>query len=137
MRSIQRRRRTLDQQVAQKGITQAGHGVSRCEWGERDPAGDRLPCRPAGLRRKVTAGLGIEMLDTMEAAIAQAGEIKLPTYIAHGDADVMAARRPRGLFDALGADDQNPRLLAGLYHEIVNEPGPGGARYGLQAGTHL
>ena len=57
----------------------------------RDPAvvADYL-ADPLVYNGKITTGLGIEMLDAMEVAIARAGEITLPTYIAHGDADVMA-----------------------------------------------
>ena len=72
---------------------------------------------------KITTGLGIEMLDAMKVAIARAGEIILPMYIAHGDADVMAG--PQGsqvFFDALGSQDKTLYFWPGLYHEILNEP---------------
>ena len=72
---------------------------------------------------KITTGLGIELLDAMEVAIARASEITLPIYIAHGDADVMAG--PEGsqvFFDALGAQDKTLDFWPGLYHEILNEP---------------
>ena len=72
---------------------------------------------------KITTSLGLEILDAMEVAIARAGEITLPVYIAHGDADVMAG--PEGsqaFFDALGAQDKTLDLWPGLYHEILNEP---------------
>ena len=90
----------------------------------RDPAvvADYL-ADPLVYNGKITTGLGIEMLDAMEVAIARAGEIRLPTYIAHGDADVMAG--PEGsqaFFDALGADDKTLDFWPGFYHEILNEP---------------
>ena len=90
----------------------------------RDPAvvADYL-ADPLVYNGKITTGLGIEMLDAMEVAIARAGEIRLPIYIAHGDADVMAG--PEGsqvFFDALGAQDKTLDLWPGLYHEILNEP---------------
>ncbi len=90
----------------------------------RDPAvvADYL-ADPLVYNGKITTGLGIEMLDAMEVAIARAGEITLPIYIAHGDADVMAG--PEGsqaFFDALGAQDKTLDLWPGLYHEILNEP---------------
>ena len=52
----------------------------------RDPAvvADYL-ADPLVYNGKITTGLGIEMLDAMEVAIARAGEITLPIYIAHGD----------------------------------------------------
>jgi len=90
----------------------------------RDPAvvADYL-ADPLVYNGKITTGLGIEMLDAMEVAIARACEIRLPTYIAHGDADVMAG--PEGsqaFFDALGANDKTLDFWPGLYHEILNEP---------------
>lgn len=99
-------------------VTLDANGVSR------DPAvvADYL-ADPLVYNGKITTGLGIEMLDAMEVAIARAGEIKLPTYIAHGDADVMAG--PEGsqaFFDALGAEDKTLDFWPGLYHEILNEP---------------
>ena len=90
----------------------------------RDPAvvADYI-ADPLVYNGKITSGLGIEMLDAMEVAIARAGEITLPIYIAHGDADVMAG--PEGsqaFFDALGAQDKTLDFWPGLYHEILNEP---------------
>ena len=72
---------------------------------------------------KITTGLGIEMLDAMDEAIANAGDITLPVYIAHGQADRMAG--PEGsqaFFDALGAQDKTLDFWPDLYHEIFNEP---------------
>ena len=72
---------------------------------------------------KITTGLGIEMLDAMDEAIANAGDITLPVYIAHGQADMMAG--PEGsqaFFDALGTEDKTLDFWPDLYHEIFNEP---------------
>ena len=90
----------------------------------RDPAvvADYL-ADPLVYNGKITTGLGIEMLDAMEVAIARAGEITLPIYIAHGDADVMAG--PEGsqaFFDALGAQDKTLDLWPALYHELLKAP---------------
>lgn len=90
----------------------------------RDPAvvADYM-ADPLVYNGKITTGLGMALLDAMEVAIARAGEITLPVYIAHGDADVMAA--PEGsqaFFDALGSKDKTLDFWPGLYHEIFNEP---------------
>jgi alpha-beta hydrolase superfamily lysophospholipase len=72
---------------------------------------------------KITTSLGLEILDAMDAAIARAGEISLPVYIAHGEADVMAG--PEGssaFFDALGSADKSLDFWPALYHEIFHEP---------------
>ena len=90
----------------------------------RDPAvvADYL-ADPLVCNGKITMGLGIEILDAMEVAIARAGEIKLPIYIAHGDADAMAGPEgSRAFFDTLGAHDKTLHFWPGLYHEILNEP---------------
>jgi alpha-beta hydrolase superfamily lysophospholipase len=90
----------------------------------RDPAvvADYL-ADPLVHNGKITTGLGIEMLDAMDEAIASAGDISLPVYIAHGQADTMAG--PEGsqaFFDALGAEDKTLDFWPDLYHEIFNEP---------------
>jgi len=90
----------------------------------RDPAvvADYL-ADPLVYNGKITAGLGIEMLDAMDEAIAKANDITLPVYIAHGQADRMAG--PEGsqaFFDALGTRDKTLDFWPGLYHEIFNEP---------------
>ena len=107
----------------------------------RDPAvvADYL-ADPLVYNGKITTALGIEMLDAMEVAIARAGEITLPIYIAHGEADVMAG--PEGsqvFFDALGAQDKSLDFWPGLYHEILNEPESEEviARYVSWLETHL
>lgn len=72
---------------------------------------------------KITTSLGLEILDAMDAAIAQAGAITLPVYIAHGEADVMAGPEgSRDFFEALGSADKTLDFWPGLYHEIFHEP---------------
>ena len=90
----------------------------------RDPAvvADYI-ADPLVYNGKITTSLGLEILDAMEAAIARAGEITLPVYIAHGDADVMAG--PEGssvFFESLGSVDKSLDFWPGLYHEIFHEP---------------
>ena len=72
---------------------------------------------------KITTALGVEILDAMEVAIARAGAIQIPVYIAHGDADVMAG--PEGseaFYEALSSTDKTLDFWPGLYHEIFHEP---------------
>ena len=72
---------------------------------------------------KISAALSIEMLNAMEVAIARAGEIELPVYIGHGDADAMAEPKGSEVFHrALGSHDKTLEIWPGLYHEIFNEP---------------
>ena len=72
---------------------------------------------------KITTSLGLEILDAMDTAIRRAGEVTLPVYIAHGDADVMAG--PEGssvFFEGLSSQDKTLDFWPGLYHEIFHEP---------------
>jgi len=90
----------------------------------RDPAvvADYI-ADPLVYNGKITTSLGLEILDAMEVAVARAGEIALPVYIAHGDADVMAG--PEGstaFFESLGSADKSLDFWPGLYHEIFHEP---------------
>jgi len=90
----------------------------------RDPAvvADYL-ADPLVYNGKITTSLGLEILDAMETAIRRAGEVTLPVYIAHGDADVMAG--PEGssaFFEGLSSQDKTLDFWPGLYHEIFREP---------------
>jgi len=90
----------------------------------RDPAvvADYI-ADPLVFNGKVSTGLGMALLDAMEEAVARASEILLPVYIAHGDADVMAAPSgSRAFYERLGATDKTLDFWPGLYHEIFNEP---------------
>ena len=72
---------------------------------------------------KITTALGVEILDAMDEALEQALSIRLPIYIAHGGADVMAGPEGSRLFhDALGSEDKTLDFWPGLYHEIFHEP---------------
>jgi alpha-beta hydrolase superfamily lysophospholipase len=90
----------------------------------RDPAvvADYI-ADPLVYNGKITTSLGLEILDAMEVAISRAGEITLPVYIAHGEADVMAG--PEGstaFFESLSSADKSLDFWPGLYHEIFHEP---------------
>lgn len=90
----------------------------------RDPAvvADYI-ADPLVYNGKITTSLGLEILDAMEVAISRAGEITLPVYIAHGEADVMAG--PEGstaFFESLASADKSLDFWPGLYHEIFHEP---------------
>lgn len=72
---------------------------------------------------KITTSLGLEILDAMAVAIGRAGELTLPVYIAHGDADVMAAPEGSKTFhQGLSSADKTLDFWPGLYHEIFHEP---------------
>jgi acylglycerol lipase len=64
-----------------------------------------------------------ELLGAMQGFPARMGELRLPTLILHGTADVLvplAATRP--LYQAINARNRTLKLYDGLYHEVFNEP---------------
>ncbi len=72
---------------------------------------------------KVTAGLGVALLDAMAKTLPRASSITLPIIVMHGGADTLAAAAgSEQFFKGLGSADKTLRLLPGLYHEILNEP---------------
>jgi len=72
---------------------------------------------------KVTAGLGVALLDAMAKTLPRASSITLPIIVMHGGADTLAAAAgSEQFFQGLGSADKTLRLLPGLYHEILNEP---------------
>jgi alpha-beta hydrolase superfamily lysophospholipase len=90
----------------------------------RDPAvvADYI-ADPLVYNGKITAALGMELLNAMDDAISGAQHITLPVYIAHGEADVMAMPDgSRAFFQALGSQDKTLDWWPDLYHEIFNEP---------------
>ncbi len=72
---------------------------------------------------KVTAGLGIALIDAMAQTLQDASAITLPIIMMHGGADTLAAAAgSERFFQNIGSTDKTLRLLPGLYHEILNEP---------------
>jgi alpha-beta hydrolase superfamily lysophospholipase len=55
----------------------------------------------------------------------RAPELTLPTLLLVGEADrIAAAPQARVVFERIGAEDKTLRMLAGQYHEVLNEPKP-------------
>ena len=64
-----------------------------------------------------------ELIESMDAAHARAGEIKLPLLVVHGSADsITPADASRRFADALGSEQKEFVALEGQYHEVLNEP---------------
>jgi acylglycerol lipase len=79
---------------------------------------------PLVYRGKVSARLGVELLNEMENAIpARLSKINLPVLILQGTDDRLA--NPEGsrlAYQTIAASDKTLRLYPGLYHEMMNEP---------------
>ncbi len=72
---------------------------------------------------RLSARLLSEMSATMKRTLAKAGEIRIPIFLMHGDADLLTA--PSGsveLHAEVGSEDKTLKLYPGLFHEIFNEP---------------
>ncbi|MCO5247931.1 MAG: lysophospholipase [Chitinophagales bacterium] len=72
---------------------------------------------------KVSAKMGIAIMDAGEYAIAHAQEVHIPTFIIHGTGDLIVD--PQGSKDFVA--NANPSLVSlklykGLYHEVHNDP---------------
>lgn len=74
------------------------------------------PLRVAG----ATAGLGFVLFQAMDAAQASIGELRVPTFVAHGGDDPIV---PPHFTAPIGDLQVATRLeLPGLRHEVLNEP---------------
>lgn len=74
-------------------------------------------------RGKVRARTGDELLAAGPQVFQRAGEISLPIFIMHGDADSLASvDGSYQLHESIASDDKSLQIYRGLYHEILNEP---------------
>lgn len=72
---------------------------------------------------KMTARKVAELFRAMARIQSDAGQIKLPMLLLHGEADAMAsAEGSRFLHQHIGSADNTLKIYPGLYHEIFNEP---------------
>jgi alpha-beta hydrolase superfamily lysophospholipase len=73
--------------------------------------------------KNATARWATEAMDAQEALVERAGGLELPVLLIAGEADrVAAAPQARVVFDRMGSTDKTLRMLAGQYHEVLNEP---------------
>jgi len=57
--------------------------------------------------------------------LARAPELKLPILLIVGEADrVAAAPQARVVFERFGSSDKTLRMMAGQFHEVLNERPP-------------
>jgi len=75
--------------------------------------------------KNATARWFTESTAAQEELLARAPEWKLPTLLLVGEGDrIAAAPQARVVFERIGAKDKTLRMLAGQYHEVLNEPKP-------------
>lgn len=71
---------------------------------------------------KISAKMGISVVDAGEYAIANAGKIKVPTLVLHGSGDAITDPKAAVAFAKNGGPEIHIKLHEGLYHELHNEP---------------
>ena len=72
---------------------------------------------------KVSAKMGIAIMDAGEYAIAHAAEVKVPTLVLHGTGDLIVDSKGSEAFTAnANSAIVSLKLYDGLYHEIHNDP---------------
>lgn len=71
---------------------------------------------------KVSAKMGIAIVDAGEKAIAQAGKVKVETLIVHGTGDQLTDSNGSVAFAKNAGPEVHIKLMDGLYHELHNEP---------------
>jgi alpha-beta hydrolase superfamily lysophospholipase len=91
----------------------------------RDPelaaAYDRDPLN----NKNATARWFTEATQAQEDLVARAPQLTTPVLLVVGEADkIAAAAQARVVFERIGAKDKTLRMLAGQYHEVLNEPHP-------------
>lgn len=71
---------------------------------------------------KVSAMMGISLVDAGEYAITHANEVKVPVLALHGSADQLTDCNATKEFAAKAGKLVQLKIYEGLYHEIHNEP---------------
>ena len=74
---------------------------------------------------RVTARLGIDMLEAGLWALEHAAEFPLPLLLMHGSADRLTSAQASREFAAQAGDGCTLKIWDGFYHEIHNEPEQG------------
>ncbi len=90
----------------------------------RDRAvGEAYDADPNVYHGKITARVGLEIVQGGDYVRAHLSAIQLPILILHGSQDPIA--RPdysQVVYDNVGSTDKTLKVYEGLYHEIMNEP---------------
>lgn len=87
----------------------------------RDPAVVEAYQKDPLVHDRLSARLGVAILETGEWALARAGQFPLPLLVMHGTADRITSHQASDEF-ATRAPNSTLKLWDGLYHETHNEP---------------
>lgn len=74
------------------------------------------------IQRKITARLGLVMLENQDLLPGLAGQVRLPCYFLHGGADpICSSDGTRDFYKKVGSADKELKIYRGFFHEIFNE----------------
>jgi alpha-beta hydrolase superfamily lysophospholipase len=91
----------------------------------RDPEIAAAYDRDSLNNKSATARWFTEATAAQESLIARAPALTVPVLVLAGEADKIAASsQARVVFERIGSKDKTLRMLAGQYHEVLNEPKP-------------
>lgn len=71
---------------------------------------------------KISAKMGMQLIDNGEYAIAHANEIKIPTLLIHGTGDQLTSHLASKEFLSKAGSNISSKFYDGLYHEMHHEP---------------
>lgn len=74
------------------------------------------------VHNKISAKMGISLIEFGEKAIEQASKVKIPFYILHGEADLLTDVNGSKDFKRNAGDNVTLETFPVLYHELHNEP---------------
>lgn len=91
----------------------------------RDPEIAAIYDRDPLNNKNATARWFTETSAAQESLVTRASALTLPVLLLVGEADkIAAASQAPVVFDRIGSKDKTLRMLAGQYHEVLNEPKP-------------
>lgn len=88
----------------------------------RDPEEVRKYKSDPLVHDKISAKMGMQLIDNGEYAIAHAREITIPLLVLHGTGDMLTSHKATQEFVANGGANITSKFYEGLYHEMHNEP---------------
>lgn len=90
----------------------------------RNPIARSLRARDPLMQRSVTAGWYYSIRRALLESLREAEQFTLPLLLLQGDADqIVDPHWPAQWVQRVGSTDCTLRMLPGIYHEVVNEPG--------------
>lgn len=88
----------------------------------RDPKEVEKYIQDPMIHDKVSAKMGIAIVDAGESAIANANKVKVETLIVHGSGDQLTDSNGSVAFAKNAGSEVHIKLMNGWYHELHNEP---------------